>query len=139
MSPDSSTFVTPTIEVPSISVSTIGYAVKVPIKFSLPSSTQMTLFIKIDEESNQTLAEYSSFLSNFTLEPRIISIVPQVTDFSFNITQGQRVVPPPITLKFSLTSVYPIIHDLITEQITVCFDQDPTYDVLYPPLRVRLT
>ena len=23
--------------------------------------------------------------------------------------------------------------------MTLCFDQDPTYDVLYPPLRIRLT
>lgn len=75
----------------------------------------MTMFIKIKEEENMTLAEYSSSLSNFTLEPRILNILPQQSSFSFNITQGQRVVPPPITLTFTLTSVYPIIHNLTTE------------------------
>lgn len=42
-----SDFVRPTITVPSISVSTSGAPVVVPILFSLPSSTEMTLFIKI--------------------------------------------------------------------------------------------
>ena len=97
------------------------------------------MFIKIAEEANQTLAEYSPFLSNFSLEPRILSIVPQQSNFSFNITQHLRVVPPPLTLQFTLTMVYPIIHNLTTPTMTVCFDQDSTYNVLYPPLRVRLT
>lgn len=50
VSPSSSTgFIYPTITVPSLSVSTSGAAVTVPIIFSLPSSTEMTLFIKISE------------------------------------------------------------------------------------------
>ena len=55
VAPDSSSFVRPTITVPSISVSTVGYPVEIPIEFSLPSSTQMTLSITVVEESNQTL------------------------------------------------------------------------------------
>lgn len=49
VSPQSSSFVRPTITIPSMSVSTIGYPVEVPIRFSLPSSTQMTLSITIAE------------------------------------------------------------------------------------------
>lgn len=140
VSPSSSTsFIYPTITVPSISVSTSGAPVTVPIIFSLPSSTEMTLFIKISEESNQTLAQYSPHLSNFSLEPRIVTIVPQQSNFSFKITQGKQVVPPPLTLTFTLTSVYSIIHNLTTPTMTLCFDRDPTYNVLYPPLRIRLT
>ena len=85
------------------------------------------------------MAEYSPHLSNFSLTPRIISIIPKQNNFSFTITQGKQFVPPPITLTFTLTSVYTIIHNLTTPTLTLCFDQDPTYDVLYPPLRVRLT
>lgn len=73
------------------------------------------------------------------MEPRIISIVPQQSNYTFVITQGKQVVPPPITLTFTLTSVYTIIHNLTTPTMTLCFDQDPTYNVLYPPLRVKLT
>ena len=110
-----------------------------PILFSLPSSTEMTLFIKIAEESNQTLAQFSPHLSNFTLEPRIISIIPRQNNFSFKITQAKQFLPPPITRPFTLTRVFSIIHNLTTPNMTLCFDQDPTYDVLYPPLRMKLT
>lgn len=99
----------------------------------------MNLFIKIAEESNQTLAQYSPHLANFSLTPRIISIIPQSSNFSFVMSQGLRVVPPPITLQFTLTSVYSIIHNLTTPVVTVCFDRDPTFNVLFPPLRIRLT
>lgn len=99
----------------------------------------MTLFIRIAEESNQSLANYSAHLSNFSLSPRIINIVPQSNNFSFTIVQGRQVVPPPLTLQFTLTSVYTIIHNLTTPSMTLCFDQDPTFNVLFPPLRVRLT
>lgn len=51
----------------------------------------------------------------------------------------QRLVPPPLTLTFKLTSLYPIIHNLTTSKMYLCFDQDPKYNVLYPPLRVKLT
>lgn len=39
----------PTISVSSMSVSTIGYAVKIPVIFSMPSSTEMTLFMSVVE------------------------------------------------------------------------------------------
>ena len=51
----------------------------------------------------------------------------------------KRVVPPSLTLKFTLSSVYTIIHNLTTPEMILCFDQDPRYDVSYPPLRVSLT
>jgi hypothetical protein len=51
----------------------------------------------------------------------------------------QKVVPPPLTLSFKLTSLYPIIHNLTTEKLYVCFDQDPKFDVNEPPMRVRIT
>lgn len=136
---DTSAVDRPTISVPAMSKSTVGHAVNIPIMFSLPSSTPMTMYIEIAEETTQTLAEYSEYLSNFTLTPRIISIEPRQSNYSFSVTQGLRKVPPPLTLTFTLTSVYPIIHELTTPNMTLCFDQDPTYDVLYPPLRVRLT
>lgn len=50
-----------------------------------------------------------------------------------------QIVPPPITLKFKLTSNYPIVHNLTTSQVYLCFDRDPKFNVLYPPLRVTVT
>lgn len=66
-------------------------------------------------------------------------IIPQVYNFSFSIYQGMLVVPPPITLKFELSSFYEIIHEMTTVTKSVCFDLDNTYNVLYPPLRISLT
>jgi len=42
----------PTISIPNMVDSTVGYPVIIPIVFSLPSSTQMTLFMTIVEASN---------------------------------------------------------------------------------------
>jgi hypothetical protein len=135
-----STYVaTPTISIPSMSDSTVGYQVIIPIMFSLPSSTEMTLFMTVSEESNQTLAQYSSALSNFSIAPRIITIQPQVTQYSYNVTQKSQIVPPPLTLNFKLTSNYPIVHKLTTPVMYLCFDRDPKFNVLYPPLRITVT
>ena len=65
--------------------------------------------------------------------------MPQQSKFSFSIEHYKKTVPPKLTLKFTLTSVYTIIHNLTTPTMTVCFNQDPTFDVLYPPLRVSTT
>lgn len=48
-------------------------------------------------------------------------------------------VPPPLTLNLKLTSNYPIVHQLTTSTVYICFDRDPRYNVLYPPLRVTVT
>ncbi|CAM6005527.1 unnamed protein product [Sphagnum balticum] len=129
----------PTISIPTFSDSTIGYPVNIPIQFSLPSSTEMMLFLTIAQESNQTLAQYSPYLSNFSITPLIINILPQQSVYSFTLIQGKQVVPPPITLNLKLTSNYPIVHVLTTPVMYVCFDRDPKYNVLYPPLRVTIT
>jgi hypothetical protein len=42
-------FISPTISIRSMSVSTIGYAIQIPIDFSMPSSTEMTLFMTIGQ------------------------------------------------------------------------------------------
>ena len=97
------------------------------------------MFLTVGEENNQTLAQYSSYLANFSIEPRIINIMAQTTDYNFTVKQGMRVVPPPLTLNFKLTSNYPIVHNLTTPVMYLCFDRDPKYNVLYPPLRVTLT
>lgn len=99
----------------------------------------MTLFLTIDQESNQTLGQYSPHLSNFTISPRIINIEPQKTDYKYNITHRSQIVPPPLTLKFKLTSNYPIVHRLTTPTMYLCFDRDPRYNVFNPPLRVTIT
>jgi len=39
----------PTISIPTMSVSTIGYPIVIPVQFSLPSSTEMTLFMNVVE------------------------------------------------------------------------------------------
>jgi hypothetical protein len=135
----SSLVTTPTISIPSMSDSTIGYPVTIPIVFSLPSSTEMTLFMSISQESNQTLAQYSSYLANFTITPRIFNIMPQVTLYNYTLTQQSQIVPPPLTLNFKLTSNYPIVHNLTTPTMYLCFDRDPKFNVLYPPLRVTVT
>jgi hypothetical protein len=62
-----------------------------------------------------------------------------MSNYSFKIQHLQRRVPPPLTLSFKLTSLYPIIHNLTTEKLYLCFDQDPKFDVLEPPLRIRIT
>lgn len=51
----------------------------------------------------------------------------------------QRTIPPPLTLTFKLTSLYPIIHNLTTTTIYLCFDQDPKFKVLEPPMRITVT
>ena len=139
VSPTSANFIHPTIRVPTMSVSTVGYPVVIPIIFSLPSSTRMNLFIQIEEEGTGTLNDYSPHFSNFSLEPRVIDIIPQQTSFNFTITHYKQVVPPSLKLKFTLSSVYTIIHNLTTPEMILCFEQDPRYDVLYPPLKVSLT
>lgn len=53
--------------------------------------------------------------------------------------QGLQVVPPPLTLNLKLTSNYPIVHQLTTPVVYLCFDRDPKYNVKYPPLRVTVT
>lgn len=63
----------------------------------------------------------------------------QNTSYSFSVVHGLRIVPPPLTLNFKLTSNYPIVHQLTTPTMYLCFDRDPKYNVLYPPLRVILT
>ena len=93
----------------------------------------------ISEESNRTLAQYSPFLSNFTITPRIINILPQETNYAFSLTQGLQIVPPPLTLNFRISSNYPIVHKLTTPIMYLCFDRDPKFQVLYPPLRVTVT
>lgn len=99
----------------------------------------MTLFLTILEEANQTLAQYSPYFQNFTIEPRVINIQPQISNYSFVVTQMQAKVPPSLTLQFKLTSLYPIVHNLTTPQMYLCFDQDPRFNVLYPPMRVKVT
>ena len=69
----------------------------------------------------------------------MIDIVPQQSEFNFTITHYKQVVPPSLKLKFTLSSVYTIIHNLTTPEMILCFEQDPTYDVLYPPLKVSMT
>jgi hypothetical protein len=39
----------PTIRIPTMSDSTVGYPVSIPVVFSLPSSTEMTLFLTISQ------------------------------------------------------------------------------------------
>ena len=99
----------------------------------------MTMFLTVSEESNQTLAQYSPYMANFSIEPRIINILAQNTAYNFTIIQGMRVVPPPITLNFKITSNYPIVHQLTTPKMYLCFDRDPRWNVAYPPLRVKVT
>jgi hypothetical protein len=53
--------------------------------------------------------------------------------------QGKQVVPPPLTLNFKLTSNYPIVHQLTTPVVYLCFDRDPKFNVKFPPLRVTVT
>lgn len=65
--------------------------------------------------------------------------MPQNTTYSFVVTHGKQVVPPPLTLNFKLTSNYPIVHVLTTPTMYLCFDRDPRYNVLYPPMRVTVT
>lgn len=129
----------PTLSIPSMSDSTIGYPVIIPILFSIPSSTEMTMFLTIKEESGQTLEQYSPYLAKFSITPRIVNIMAQTTSYNFVVNQGMRVVPPPLTLNFNLTSNYPIVHKLTTPVMYLCFDRDPKHNVLYPPLRVTLT
>jgi len=86
-----------------------------------------------------TLAQYSPLLRNFSISPRIINILPQQTNYKFSLTQGLQIVPPPITLNFRISSNYPIVHKLTTPIMYVCFDRDPRFNVLHPPLRVTLT
>jgi hypothetical protein len=93
----------------------------------------------IAEESNQTLEKYNDAFKGFTITPKIINIKPQASKYSFQIQHMQKVVPPPLTLSFKLTSLYPIIHELTTDKMYVCFDQDPKFDVLEPPMRVRVS
>ena len=73
------------------------------------------------------------------MTPRIINILAQNTAYNFTITQGMRVVPPPLTLNFKITSNYPIVHDLTTPTMYLCFDRDPRFRVVFPPLRVKVT
>jgi hypothetical protein len=130
---------TPTISIPAITESTVGPPITLPLLFSIPSSTEMTMFLTVSEESNQTLTQYSPYLTNFSIQPRIINIMAQTTNYSFTISQGMRVVPPPLTLNFKITSNYPIVHNLTTPLMYLCFDRDPTFNVRYPPLRVKVT
>lgn len=53
-----------------MSVSTIGYPVDIPVAFSMPSSTEMTLFMTIAEESNQTLEQYNTAFKDFSIHPK---------------------------------------------------------------------
>ena len=85
------------------------------------------------------MEQYNTAFKNFTIAPKIINIKPQASNYSFQIQHMQKVVPPPLTLNFKLTSLYPIIHNLTIERLYVCFDQDPKFDVLEPPMRVRIT
>ena len=134
------TVATPTIKVRSMVDSTVGYPVEIPIDFSLPSSTEMTLFMNISEETTHgSLVKYSQYLDGFTLTPRIINIQPQVTTYGFTLTHNQRYVPPPLTMNLQLTSNYALVHELTTPTMYICFDRDPRHNVLYPPLRVRVT
>jgi hypothetical protein len=48
-------------------------------------------------------------------------------------------VPPGLTLNFALTSLYPIIHTLLTPKMYLLFSRDPKYQALYPPLRMTIT
>ena len=97
------------------------------------------MFLSISEEQNQTLGQYSPYLANFSISPRIINIEPRASSYNFTIKQGSRLVPPPLTLNFKLTSNYPIVHQLRTPTMYLCFDRDPKHNVLYPPLRVTVT
>lgn len=99
----------------------------------------MTFFITVSEESNQTLEQYNPAFKDFSISPKIINIKPQSSNYTFKIQHMQKTVPPPLTLNFKLTSLYPIIHNLTTEKLYLCFDQDPKYDVLEPPMRMRIT
>jgi len=63
----------------------------------------------------------------------------QNTSYYFSVSHRKNVVPPPLTLNFKLTSNYPIVHQLTTPTMYLCFDRDPKYNVLYPPLRVTVT
>lgn len=51
----------------------------------------------------------------------------------------QNTIPPPLTLNFKLTSLYPIIHNFTTSTLYLCFDQDPKFNVQLPPMRIRIT
>jgi hypothetical protein len=120
--------------------STTGNPVVIPLQFSIPSSTEMTMFLTISEETaSQTLAQYSPYLAQFSITPRIINILPQTTAYNFTVNQGMRVVPPPLTLNFKITSNYPIVHNLTTPVMYLCFDRDPRFNVPFPPLRVKVT
>lgn len=99
----------------------------------------MTLFMSVSEESNQTLVQYSSAFANASLTPRIFNILPQQTLYNYTLVLKTQLVPPPLTLNFKLTSNYPIVHKLTTPVMYLCFDRDPKFNVLYPPLRVTVT
>lgn len=57
----------PSISVPSMSISTIGYPVNFPIVLSTPASSDMSIAITIGEEEIESLESYSILLGNFSL------------------------------------------------------------------------
>lgn len=50
LDPSTSDITKPTITIPEISISTVGYPVVVPVYLSMPTSTTISLFIHIEEE-----------------------------------------------------------------------------------------
>lgn len=129
----------PYIMVPSMTVSTIGYEVRFPIELEVPVSSEMLVSITIAEEEIEPLETYSPLFKHLSLEPRRVPILPESSNFSFGVSFKEQIVPPPLTLRFELSSFYDISHNLTTPQKIMCFDLDDSYNVLYPPLRITLT
>lgn len=118
--------------------STIGYPIVVPIVLSEPASVQMVLTMTVAEETPNILT-YSPTFGNYTISPRVIVIPPNAVRANFTVSFYNTTVPPPLTLNFALTSLYPIIHQLMTPQMFLLFSRDPRYQIPKPPLRLTVS
>lgn len=134
---DSTSNEVPSVNVTSMVASTIGYPVIVPVVLSEPASIQMVLTITVLEE-DPDLVTYSPSFGNFTISPRVIVIPANSLSVNFTITYYNTTVPPPLTLKFALTSLYPVIHKLLTPTMYLLFSRDPKYQTTNPPLRMTI-
>ena len=97
----------------------------------------MVLTITVLEE-DPDLVTYSPSFGNFTISPRVIVIPANSLSVNFTITYYNTTVPPPLTLKFALTSLYPVIHKLLTPTMYLLFSRDPKYQTTNPPLRMTI-
>lgn len=82
---------------------------------------------------------YSPTFGNYSISPRVIVIPPNTVRVNFSVSFYNTTVPPPLTLNFALTSLYPIIHQLMTPQMYLLFSRDPRYQIPKPPLRLTVS